>query len=69
MKGSENGRTRKIHAAINPHLPKILVSPMTLTSIHHLIDCKADRYLRLQRLQQQPAKKPKSHSQGDTLTL
>lgn len=44
MKSSENGRTRTARAAINPHLPKILVSPLTLASTHCLIDCKADRY-------------------------
>lgn len=41
---------------INPHLCKILVSPLTLTSTRRLIDCKADRYLSLQCLQQQSAK-------------
>lgn len=41
---------------INPHLCKILVSPLTLTSTRCLIDCKADRYLSLQCLQQQSAK-------------
>lgn len=44
MKSSEKGRTRTARAAINPHLPKILVSPLTLASTHCLIDCKADRY-------------------------
>lgn len=43
MKGSEKGRTREKHAAINPYLPNILVSPLTLTRTHHLIDCKADQ--------------------------
>lgn len=55
MKGSENGRTRKTHATINPHLPKILVCPLTLTSTHHLIDCTRDQYLSLHCLQRQPA--------------
>lgn len=44
MKSSVNVKTRKTCAAINPHLPMILVSPPTLASTHHLIDCKADQY-------------------------
>ena len=68
MKGSENGRTRKTHGAINPHLPEIFVSPLTLTSTHHLIDCIADRYLSLQQLQQQLAKWPESHSERAEFT-
>lgn len=58
------GQERHMHAAINPHLSKVLVSPVTLTSTHRLIDCKADQYLSLQQLQQQPAKWAGSRCEG-----